>query len=61
MDWDGNILRKLTIDVKFERIVNGKDNSVQITTWVGMVGALTGMNNDKSISLNFRKSLERVA
>lgn len=58
MDWDGDILRKLTIDVKFERTVNGKDNSVQITTWVGMVGALTGMNTDKSISLNFRKSLE---
>lgn len=66
MDWDGDLLRDLTIDVEFY-----KDNLTmyRCTTWLGFVGILTGMrcqqyelaNKEKRlwypmcISLNYRK------
>lgn len=52
MDWDMEILRKLTIQVEFQK--QGKTIFIS-TQWVGFVGILTGMRcNEWSISLNYR-------
>jgi hypothetical protein len=52
MDWDMEILRKLTIEVEYQK----KGVPVFIATqWVGFVGILTGMRvSGWSISLNYR-------
>jgi len=66
MDWDLEVaegLCDITIDVDFQK--EGV-NLFRITTWVGMIGCLTGMrysneftpNSGWSISLNYRKTDE---
>lgn len=66
MDWDLEVAKCLcdvTIDVDFQK--NGV-NLFRMTTWVGMIGCLTGMrfndnhNTGWSISLNYRKTDETL-
>lgn len=55
MDWDTDILRDLTINVKFKR-----DGEVvyEAVTWLFFVGIMTGCShkNFETVSLNFRKT-----
>ena len=56
MDWDLPILKKLTIQLEFQR--NGK-TVFHGTTWAGYIGILTGMKARAfSVSINYRSTEE---
>ena len=54
MDWDMDILKKVTVNLVFK-----KDNQVLFgaTSWVGYVGIMTGMiSGQYTVALNYRRS-----
>jgi acid ceramidase len=52
MDWEGQELKDLTINVEYQK---GGKTIFTSTQWIGNVGLLTGMRNDSwSFSLNYR-------
>eukprot|EP00179_Madagascaria_erythrocladioides_P006642 CAMPEP_0198315184 /NCGR_PEP_ID=MMETSP1450-20131203/5542_1 /TAXON_ID=753684 ORGANISM="Madagascaria erythrocladiodes, Strain CCMP3234" /NCGR_SAMPLE_ID=MMETSP1450 /ASSEMBLY_ACC=CAM_ASM_001115 /LENGTH=251 /DNA_ID=CAMNT_0044018283 /DNA_START=66 /DNA_END=818 /DNA_ORIENTATION=+ len=56
MDWYGDYLRPLTIEVAFQR---AKRTVFTATTWAGYVGVLTGMrHNAFGVSVNFRATAD---
>ena len=53
MDWEMDFLRDLTINIVFKK--NGRE-LYKAASWAGYVGVVTGVNENYSLALNYRRS-----